>query len=260
MRVLFLFLSLILLTHSLKAFDLKENRMVSGKKKVKPLPPHLVKLNLSGLLFKSIGVQYEQKVRKRTGLAMGIIYRPMGSWFIARYYDTAAVSISQEVRYMYSSSRYRSFMLTPEYRHYFGRKAPKGFYLAPFLRSRFDKLSFSYHYFDEQQSVQKTASAHINETMLGLGVMAGLQIISRKHFGVDFWFAGPWVNYYRLHVGSKVNTQVISELQRKFIAQDMKEIINSDNPLTWNNDGIDSRHAQVSWGLRMLGINMCWNF
>lgn len=225
--------------------------------------PNMVKLNLTGLLMKSVGVQYEHRVRKKITLAGGLIYRPMGSWFFARYYDTtnASVGISQETRFMYSSSRYRSLMLTPELRYYLGRRAPRGFYLAAFLRARIDRTNFDFHYYEDLASntQQQIGLGRLNETMLGGGVMAGFQLITKKHWGIDFWFLGPWIGNQHVSLTSAVNAKNISSLQRTFIGQDMKPWVN-DKAIEWNDNGIATKLNYFNAGARFLGINFAYNF
>lgn len=225
--------------------------------------PNMIKLNMTGLLMKSFGVQYEHRLKKKITLAGGLIYRPMGSWFFARYYDTtqASVGISQETRFMFSSSRYRSLMLTPEMRYYFGRRAPRGFYLAAFLRARIDRTLFDFHYYEDlvANTQQKIGQGRLNETMLGGGVMAGFQLITKKHWGIDFWFLGPWIGNQHVSLKSDVNAKNISSLQQTFIGQDMKAWIN-DKEIEWSDKGIDTKLNYFNIGARFFGINFAYNF
>lgn len=233
----------------------------SPRNKTRAYKDNIVKLNLSGLLFKSIGIQYEHKIKRKSSIALGLIYRPMSTWVVARIYDTSTnINISNESRFMYRTSKYRSFMITPEYRFYLSKQAPKGLYLAPFIRFKADKINFNYHYYDEISMQQKVGDASIYETMLGAGVMLGYQVISRKKFTVDFWFLGPWGGYYNMRLKSKVNTASISSLQQSFIGQDMKSIINDITTIKWNEEGINTNASQANWGIRTFGINLGWNF
>ncbi|MBK7762275.1 MAG: DUF3575 domain-containing protein [Bacteroidetes bacterium] len=238
-----------------------KNPTKSPKNKGRVYKNNIVKLNVSGLLFKSIGLQYEHKIKRKSSLAMGFIYRPMGSWVVAKIYDTASnLNISNETRFMYRTSEYRSLMLTPEYRYYLGKQAPKGLYLAPFIRLKADKTIFNYHYYDELTMEQKVGDAAINETMLGAGIMMGYQVVSRKKFTIDFWFLGPWGGYYNMSLKSKVNTAGISSLQQTFIGQDMGTVINDLTTVKWNEGGIDTKVKQANWGMRFFGINFGWSF
>lgn len=225
--------------------------------------PNMVKLNVTGLLMKSVGVQYEHRWKRKITLAGGVIYRPMGSWFFARYYDTtqASVGVSQETRFMYSSSRFRSMMLTPEFRYYLGRRAPRGFYLAAFLRARIDRTLFDFHYYEDlvSNTQQQIGLGRLNETMLGGGIMAGFQLITKKHWGIDFWFLGPWVGNQHVSLKSDVNAKNISSLQQTFIGQDMKAWIN-DREIKWSDKGIDTRLNYLNVGVRFFGINFAYNF
>ena len=245
-----------------------------SKKKLKERAYHdnLIKLNLSSLVFKSIGLQYERKIARKKSLAIGFIYRPKGSWFLSKFYDTtnASTGISQETRFMYTSSKFSTFMFTPEFRYYLSRQAPRGLYLAAFLRTRFDKTSFNYHYYEDNNITQKIGLANLNETMIGGGIMLGLQLITRKNISIDLWFVGPWVFNKSVKLESKVNTTNISELQQKFLSQDMKPWLerfsfNEDDftkgeDVRWNANGVMTKFNYVSVGARFVGINIAYNF
>ncbi len=235
-----------------------------SKKKVKEkvYKDNIAKLNISGLIIKSVGLQYERKFKKKKTFAFGLIYRPKGSWTISKFYDTttASTGLSQETKFMLASSKYRALMLTPELRYYFSRQAPRGLYLAAFARCSFEKTEFNFHYNENNDPVQKIGLANLNETMIGGGLMLGFQIVTRKQWTLDFWFLGPWIGDRFAHLKSKVNGANILDLQQKFISQDIKPLLGKETDIKWNENGISTKYNYFSIGARLLGINFGWNF
>ena len=232
------------------------------KKKERVYKKNIVKFNLTGLILKSAGFQYEHKISRKTSLALGLIYRPKGSWFLSHYYDTttASTGYSQESKFMLASSRLRSFSITPEFRYYLGRQAPKGLYLAAFARLKFNKTQFTYHYYDDVNFVQRTALGILNENMIGGGVLFGYQLVTRKRLTIDFWFLGPWIGNQHVKLSSSVNANNINSLQQTFISQDMKAMLSKDHDIQWNSKGILTSFNYFDISARFLGINMAYSF
>ena len=242
---------------------IKKKSTVKNKQKEKQFLPDVIKLNLTGLVLKGIGVQYERRVRRKLSLAIGVIYRPMGIWPIARLYDSSSqttINFSLETKFMYGSSKYRSLMLTPELRYYLGRHAPRGLYLAPFVRLAVDRTRFRFHYYEDNTGIQKLGTGYLNETSIGAGVLFGYQLITRRKWGIDFWFIGPWIGSDQANLKSSLPADKISDLQQKFISQDMKSFINNATDVTWNSQGIATSFHQLFIGCRLIGINFARNF
>ncbi len=234
-----------------------------SKKKVKErvYKNNVVKLNLTGLIVKSFGVQYEHKIRKKASIALGLTYRPKSTWFVSKFYDSTSTSsgISNETKFMYSTSRYRSLMITPEFRYYLGRQAPNGLYLAAFARARMDRLAFKYNYYDNN-TIEREGLANLDETLIGGGIMLGYQIVTRKKLTIDFWFLGPWIGNQNVKLRSEVNANNISEIQQKFIAEDMKPLLGKEKDIQWNSKGIDTKFNYFGIGVRFFGINIGYSF
>ena len=235
-----------------------------SKRKIKEqvYKKNIVKFNLTGLIVKSAGFQYEHKIGRKTSLSLGLIYRPKSTWFLSNYYDTttALTGFSQESTFMMASSRLRSFSITPEFRYYLGRQAPKGLYLAAFARFKYNKTQFNYHYYDDVNFVQRSALGNLNETMIGGGVLFGYQLVTRKRLTIDFWFLGPWIGNQHVKLLSNVNTSSISSLQQTFIAQDMKVMLSKEHDIQWNTKGILTTFNYVALSARFAGINVAYSF
>jgi hypothetical protein len=231
------------------------------KVKEKVYKNNIVKLNLTGLAVKSFGLQYEHKIRKKASIALGLIYRPKSTWIVSKFYDStnSATGISNETKFMYATSRFRTFMITPELRYYLGRQAPNGLYLSAFARARMDRLAFKYNYYDNN-TIEREGLANLDETLIGGGIMLGYQIVTRKKLTIDFWFLGPWIGNQNVKLRSEVNANNISEIQQKFIAEDMKPLLGKEKDIQWNSKGIDTKFNYFGIGVRFFGINIGYSF
>lgn len=242
--------------------------VLKKKKKEYVYPSNVIKLNLSSLLFKAVGLQYEHKVRKNMSLALGVIYRPKSRSFYNKLLggnDTVFTSgLSPETKAMFASSRYRSLMITPEFRYYFRKKAPKGLYLAPFFRGTFDRLSFDYSYHEDGTFNLRTASARLNSSSIGGGILFGYHLITKKKLSIDFWFLGPWYGSSTYKINSTVDTKKINEFERAIVSSNMEDIYNlagsTAHQIEWNANGFSGKYKKGTLGLRMIGINLGYNF
>ncbi len=255
-----LFLCLIsMFTHA----QTKEKSKNTKKQKEYIYPSNVIKLNLTGLLFKSIGVQYERKIGQHISAALGVIYRPTSEFL---YYDalsqnTANTGLSAESAKMYSTAKMGRLSITPEARYYFKKNTPKGLYLSPFFRYQREVTPFEYQYYESNvnSTLIKTGKAVIKDNSIGVGILFGLQLISHKKFAIDFWFLGPWFGQTKSTLTSKINTSNINDFDRAIIASNMEPVY-YNYPVKWNSSGISSINKKYSIGARFLGINIGYNF
>lgn len=231
------------------------------KKKEYVYPSNVIKLNLSSAIFKALGVQYERKLASRFSFALGGIYRPSSSlFFFKTLSDNAGNSgISPETAAMYESARFSRLSITPELRFYFKKKAPKGLYLAPFFRYNRDQTRFDFKYSENNSTVRKTGQARLTENMIGGGILFGLQILSKKKLAVDLWFLGPWLGFNKATLKSGLNVGNINEFEKAVLASNIEPII-QDEALKWDNSGINTTISRTGLGVRLLGINIGYNF
>jgi len=255
-------------TNSTSSSSSSKSVVLKKKKKEYVYPSNVIKLNLSSLLFKAVGLQYEHKVRKNMSLALGVIYRPKSRSVYNKLLggnDTVFTSgLSPETKAMFASSRYRSLMITPEFRYYFRKKAPKGLYLAPFLRGTFDRLSFDYTYHEDGTFNLRTASARLNSSSMGGGILFGYHLITKKQFCIDFWFLGPWYGSSTYKISSTVDMKKINEFERAIVSSNMEDIYNlagtTAHQIEWNATGFSGKYNKGTLGMRMIGINIGYNF
>jgi len=237
------------------------------KKKPKPYvyPPNVVKLNLSGLFMKSFGVQLEHRLTPRLSFAGGISYRPNSGLLLYKLMADSAASfgLSPETAESYRSARFGRITVTPELRYYFKKRAPKGLYLSPFLRYRRDTWKYTYVYQESSvnPSANKEGTLTLRENSLGIGLLFGFHVVSKKKFAIDFWFLGPWAGFNRFSVRSPLNTGNLNEFDKAIISSKAESLLNADNyPVKWSGKGIESSGTLPSYGLRMVGINIGYNF
>ena len=156
---------------------------------------HVLKINVPPLLFNVYSVQYEHPFLRnfswcvQAGYSNGL---SLGT-YINRVMDSKQnilldkIKSNMNLKELYTT---QSLYLTPEVRVYISRKgAPKGFYLAPYLRLSRSMMNAKFIYKDSN-NVEKSIlfSGHING--FNPGIMVGYQKVLLRHIVIDFWFGG----------------------------------------------------------------------
>lgn len=235
------------------------------KKKIKEFvyPSNVIKLNIPSLLFKTVAVQYERKLNRRFSATLGVVYRPKSSFFMYRFLADSASSfgLGTETAQILRSGRNSTLMFTPELRYYFKKRAPKGLYIAPFLRFIQEKNSFAFKY-DESNvnpSVTRSSILTMRDNTFGGGILFGYHLVSKKKFAIDFWFAGPWFGYMGSKITAPINTANINSFDKAIIESKLSTVSNMDQ-FEWTSKGIETRTNRSGLGFRMFGINIGYNF
>ncbi len=149
----------------------------------------VIKLNASQLGLLNISLQGEYGFHPKMSVALGF------SRFLKR--DLPAYQTDDH----FGPISYSGFAITPEFRFYpAGREekiAPRGFYLAAYVRYAKYKMNQTVSYTEENtpsnpHPFPKTYSANSVQTYGGVngGLMIGYQWIIVKHFSIDFWIIG----------------------------------------------------------------------
>lgn len=155
---------------------------------------NVVKLNLFALAVGNISLQYERALHKNISLALQLGFIPTHSLpgQINSMVATASDNLIHDIKFS-------SINLTPEFRWYPGKKvekqAPRGFYLAAYLRySRVTADAF-YSYKDSSayplgpvKDVPGTTT--ITYGALGFGGMLGYQWVINNRISIDWWILG----------------------------------------------------------------------
>lgn len=240
-------------------------KAIKKKKEVYQLVHNVVKLNIPGLLVRSFGAQYERKLNRSKSFAMGVIYRPNFKTPILNIImQDTNFTASAETLMMLKSSRYRSLMLTPEFRFYFKKKAPRGLYLAPFLRYKHEMLSSNFRYQESANGgILKTGIYKNRSDAFGAGILFGLQVLTKKKVTIDFWFLGPWAGIQFTKNSSEIPTASLNEFDKAYI-ESVTEGYNDrfalDNTYQWSSTGFGNSGSGFTLGLRMFGIHIGYSF
>lgn len=242
------------------------NRPPSRVKKPKPIYEQVnqtIKLNIPSLLFKTIAVQYEKKMSRKTSFAAGVIFRPNSFIPFKNFLlNDTLFTVSLSTREMLKTTKYSTLMITPEFRYYFKKKALKGLYIAPFLRYKHESINADYKYSDTN-SFFHTASLKGRVNTIGAGVLFGIQVLNKKKISIDFWFAGPWVGYSKFKSSSKINTAYL-DVYRKAAVESIVEPYNKmfgfNNEFQWSPTGFETNTGTMALGFRLFGINLGYAF
>lgn len=242
------------------------SRPPSRVKKPKPIYEQVnqtVKLNVPSLLFKTIAVQYEKKMSRKTSFAAGVIFRPNSAIPFKNFLlNDTLFTVGLSTREMLKTTRYSTFMITPEFRYYFRKKALRGLYMAPFLRYKNENLNADYKYSDTN-SFFHTGSLKGKVNTIGAGVLFGLQVLTKKKISIDFWFAGPWISYSKYKSSSKINTAYLDVYRKaavESIIEPYNEIFGFSNEFQWTPTGFETNKGSLGLGFRFFGINLGYAF
>jgi hypothetical protein len=153
-------------------------------------PTGIVKLNVFPLVLGNFSVQGEFPFRTRLSGALGLSFLPGLNLNSARAQSEPMLL--------------RGFAITPELRIYTGRHgAPRGFYLAPYLRYVNYRTSRRF----DREIAQITGGA-VTEAELfarfrgtGIGLMVGSQWFIKNRFSIDWWALGGHLGGGSLGVG-----------------------------------------------------------
>jgi hypothetical protein len=149
---------------------------------------NLVKFNFSGLFVGNYIAQYERVVGKRSSLAFTLSVAPnTGLPFKDALMEE--FSDNEDAKAAIESTLYTKYNFTLEYRFYLSKGAPKGFYLAPFLRYMNMELEQDYP-FTPSDGKQHVATVSSKFGAFGGGLMVGTQWTIKKHWAIDWWIIG----------------------------------------------------------------------
>jgi hypothetical protein len=145
---------------------------------------NVIKLGISGVAYGDFSLSYERVIAPKGALNVTFGYMNPNSSLI-RY--TSFMSGSEDVGL---NKLYDGFHTSVDYKFYVGKKdAPKGFYLAPYLRYfnykflMIDKIDGDY--FDVNSKIQS----------VGLGFQMGYHWVVYDKISIDWYFLGIGVEY-----------------------------------------------------------------
>jgi hypothetical protein len=219
---------------------------------------NVIKLNLSSLSNKIIGLQYERALTKNFSFALQGRYSlesnlPAVELFSNFIDDTAVV---------FKNLKISGWAITPEFRLYF-RRALKGFYLAPYFRIRNTDISFPINYTDDFNKAQNITTKG-SFLSYGGGLMIGQHFKIGKSVSLDIFIIGT--HYMTTAIDITSNSSVtlsVNDQQdvRDFLATTQLSLVNlvknfkyevSSNKLTVQGsmNGVGIRGGGVNLGFR----------
>ncbi len=243
-----------------------KRRPVKKKKELYERVDQVAKINISSFAFRALSLQYEKKISRSKTMGIGLIYRPNFSTpFVNVLLKDTSFSVSAETMTMLKTARYQAWMISPELRFYVKKKAPRGLYLAPFLRHKRETFSADFRYQESGSgsSLIKTGLYKSKVNTLGLGVLFGLQILAKNKMTIDFWFLGPWVGYEWVKNTGKVNASGLNQYDKAYIesgTEGYNRLLGFSNQYSWSGSGFSSKSAGLTFGARIFGINVGYSF
>lgn len=236
MKKILTVLLLVFISNSLLAQ--KENDSTHLKK-------NIVKLNLFALGLKNISVQYERVLSRKISLGLGIRYMPDGS---LPFKSTFKNLIDEEdTKNQVDNITLGNFAITPEFRFYTGKKgAPRGFYIAPFVRfARYTtKLPFSY----DDGGIKKTIDLSGSLSTVTGGILFGKQWQLGKYVSLDWWIFGP---QYGTSNGKIDGKKTLTPSEQSSLREELDDL---DIPLTKITYTVDGNGAVVNFKGPWAGI------
>lgn len=180
------------------------------------------KMNLSSLALTTFSFQYERIIGKKTSVSLGFRFTPSSSLpfksIIKGFIEDEGDS-DNEIHDLLDNTRKSGVAFTPEFRYYLGKKAGKGFYVAPF--GRYEHLSLKAPFFYDNDEGQRTSlNGNISINSLGIGVLFGTQFRISERFTFDWWILGPYYTRHSVSISAS-NLNLSASEQR-----DLKEAIN----------------------------------
>ncbi len=144
----------------------------------------IIKVNLSGLFFKNISVQYERQISQKSSVLLSVNAMPYGKLnfqnFIVGKYNLGSSQFDQ--------IKMGGIGVKPELRFYLGEAAPEKFYVGPYLAFAHYKLSVPLVY---NKIEKKSATFEGKFNSVSLGLQLGTQLRLSKNMTLDCMILGP---------------------------------------------------------------------
>jgi hypothetical protein len=145
---------------------------------------NVVKMGVFGVTYGDFALSYERLVTLKSSLNFTLGYLSPKNSIVGSNYTTST-SGGVGLRELYDG-----FHTSLDYRFYVGKKeAPKGFYLAPYLRY----AGFKFLMNDEIDNVYFDVNSRIST--VGLGFQMGYHWIVYDKISIDWYFLGIGVEY-----------------------------------------------------------------
>lgn len=204
---------------------------------------HVVKLNVAALGFRNISLQYEKPFHEKMSAGLGVriqIPRVLPSIVGGTEEGTGSIE-----------SRLTGYALTPEFRFYPGSKgAPKGFYIAPYLRYTNWKISTESTYIDAN-NVTQNYDLTGKFTGIGGGLMIGMQWLVGDKFSIDWWIMGGHYGTAKTTLKGKNEDGSWSLQEQADIAAELEAY---NVPFGTTSYEVTSKDVEFNWHMPFLGL------
>ena len=176
---------------------------------------NLVKINLTGVVFRNFQFAYERTITKRLGVQVSYGFIPTGQVpLVDQYIKDDNVN----------NVRMGGSNFTLEPRIYLGRGYGHGFYIAPYYRySHFDVDNVTYNYTSEDpmhqgEKIPIAFSGKTNSNNVGLMIGAQWLLGKKDNWVLDVWFIGG-------HYGGATGT-IIGKSGRPLSVEEQNQLNN----------------------------------
>lgn len=203
-----------------------------------------VKINSFAFAFKSLSVEYEKQIRRKTTITLTFRAMPKSTLpFINSFKN--AISDTSTANQL-DNFKTGNVALIPSIRFYLGhRGAFHGFYIAPFLEYAHYTGSLPYKYYDGGYKIIPLSGSM--NTFTG-GFMLGAQWNLSRSVDLDWWIIGP---HYGISKGSISGKKSLSSSEQEALKS---ELDNLDIPLTKTTNTVDANGATVDFSGPWAGI------
>lgn len=221
---------------------------------------HAVKLNVTNLAFKHLGLEYEYSFHSKMTVALGVRYRPP---FNFSSFDALANSDpgnSGDVRF--TGSKFSSLAFIPQFRFY-TREAQRGFYVGLYGRWRSTpyELNMEVYDYDKASYYSTNFNGHWN------ALSGGIQIGNQWRIGNNLCLDVTWLG---IHYG-KNSLDLAWKSPEPLSGQEQQDLVDSFNDLAdelnnnrldfnVNAQGFDILSKYPAIGFRVLAVKFGYRF
>jgi Protein of unknown function (DUF3575) len=164
---------------------------VASKKVVTQKQENLVKLNLAGLIFKNLNLQYEHTLSRKFSLALTVSIMPTRNIPFKNSIISSLDVTDTDVKNTIEKLNISSFSIAPEVRFYVGKKGyGRGLYLAPYVKYTSLKTANMVFTYQNILNVSSTIELSGNFNTIAGGLQVGAQWMLGKHMCIDWWIVG----------------------------------------------------------------------
>ncbi len=206
---------------------------------------NVVKTNLwSAIFMQNFNVGYERVLKDRMSGVVNVNFMPPGQPFVVRKM-AEVVSDSAGASSSLGNLAVSGFSIAPEVRFYLGGSngAPRGFYLAPFLKYYTNKATYSFDLEYEDPAAANATQIALVElegklSSFGFGGQIGWQWIIKDLVCIDWWLLGPTVYSSNMSLSFAFPNSGLSQSELEEVERELSENLDSAPiPLTSEVDG-----------------------